>query len=60
MKAAFTQHSDTLIEAVLKGTDNKKYDGGHFLASIKDSDYDYVRDMYRTIGVNTFAKFVGD
>ena len=31
----------------------------HF-AAVADTDYDYVRSMYRTIGVETFAAFVGD
>jgi phosphonate transport system substrate-binding protein len=60
VRSAFVEHSDKLIEAVLQGEDNKKYDGGHFLAAVQDNDYDYVRSMYRTIGVNSFGKFVGD
>ena len=60
VQKAFSEHSDELIEAVLQGKDNEKYAGGHFLATVKDSDYDYVRDMYRTIGVNSFNQFVGD
>ncbi len=60
VQKAFSEHSDKLIVAVLQGKDNEKYAGGHFLATVKDSDYDYVRDMYRTIGVNSFNQFVGD
>ena len=52
--------SGTLMEAILQGEDNQKYKGGFFLTEIDDSDYDYVREMYRTIGVDTFSAFVGD
>lgn len=60
VRNAFVEHSDELIAAVLKGKDNEKYEGGHFLASIKDADYNYVRSMYNTIGVTAFDKFVGE
>ncbi|WBU54640.1 phosphate/phosphite/phosphonate ABC transporter substrate-binding protein [Paracoccus sp. SCSIO 75233] len=56
---AFVNDGETLMAAVLKGDDNQKYKGGFFLTSIDDSNYDYVRDMYATIGVDT-ASFVGD
>ena len=26
---------------------------------VEDADYDYVRSMYKTIGVDTFTAFVG-
>lgn len=60
MRDAFADHSKELLAAVLTGEDNQKYAGGHFLRTVEDKDYDYVRSMYRTIGVETFAKFVGD
>ncbi|MEO0680251.1 MAG: PhnD/SsuA/transferrin family substrate-binding protein [Pseudomonadota bacterium] len=60
VKSAFVDDGDRLLDAVLKGEDNAKYAGGFFLTSIDDADYDYVRDMYRTIGVDTFSAFVGD
>jgi len=60
VRNAFAKDGDKLISAVVKGKDNEKYLGGHFLASIEDRDYDYVRSMYRTIGVNSFGKFVGE
>ncbi|MEM1163880.1 MAG: PhnD/SsuA/transferrin family substrate-binding protein, partial [Pseudomonadota bacterium] len=56
---AFLDDSDALMAAVLKGEDNQKYDGGFFLTEVNDADYDYVRDMYKTIGVDTSA-FVGE
>ena len=59
VKAAFVEQGPKLFEAVVQGEDNRKFLGGHFLNSVDDADYDYVRDMYRTIGVDTQA-FVGD
>jgi phosphonate transport system substrate-binding protein len=55
-----TDNSDALIKEILKGDDNQKYKGMRFLAAIDDKDYNYVRDMYRTIGQDKFAAFVGD
>jgi len=57
---AISENSDQLIKEILKGDDNQKYKGMRFLATIQDSDYNYVRDMYRTIGQEKFASFVGD
>ncbi len=59
MRAAFVEKSPILIEALLKGEDTQKYQGMHFLASIEDKDYDYVRSMYATIGHPQYAEFVG-
>jgi len=60
MRAAFIDHGNELMSAVLTGDDNQKYKGGFFLNTVKDQDYDYVRAMYETIGVNSFNQFVGD
>ncbi|MEM7525177.1 MAG: PhnD/SsuA/transferrin family substrate-binding protein [Pseudomonadota bacterium] len=60
VKSAFVDDGARLLGAVLKGDDNQKYAGGFFLTGIDDGDYDYVRSMYRTIGVDTFSSFVGD
>jgi phosphonate transport system substrate-binding protein len=60
VQRAFTSHSDQLIKAILTGEDNQKYQGMKFIAAIKDSDYDYVRAMYRTIGYPEFAEFIGE
>ncbi len=59
VRKAFTDHGEELMAAVLQGEDNKKYEGGFFFTEIDDSDYDYVRAMYRTIGVDT-KSFVGE
>ncbi|MFS4580907.1 PhnD/SsuA/transferrin family substrate-binding protein [Phaeobacter sp. C3_T13_0] len=56
---AFLNDADALMAALLKGDDNQKYDGGFFLTATNDADYDYVRDMYKTIGVDT-SSFVGN
>lgn len=58
IKSAFVDHGKELLDAVLAGEDNQKYRGGFFLNNVKDEDYDYVREMYGTIGVDTSA-FVG-
>jgi phosphonate transport system substrate-binding protein len=58
VRTAFVEHGKELMEGVLQGEDNQKFKGGFFLTEIKDSDYDYVRSMYRTIGVDTFKDFV--
>lgn len=60
VRTAFVDNGEAFMKSVLAGDDNQKYMHGQFLASIKDEDYDYVRSMYRTIGVKTFDKFVGN
>jgi phosphonate transport system substrate-binding protein len=56
---AFLQKSDELMKAVtsVKG-DNEKYAGGGFLPRVSDRDYDLVRSMYRSLGINEFTKFI--
>lgn len=60
VRAAFTSHPQELVEAILVGDDNQKYLGMKFLPGTKDSDYDYVRAMYATIGQPEYAEFVGN
>ncbi len=60
VRDAFVESGAQLMQAVLQGEDNQKYRGGFFLTAIDDTDYDYVRSMYRTIGVDSFSGFVGD
>lgn len=60
VKGAFVNDGAAIMEAVLKGDDNQKYAGGFFLDKVNDADYDYVRSMYNTIGVNSFNSFVGN
>jgi len=52
VREAFLNDGKDLMAAVIKGEDNKKYEGGFFLTSIEDSNHDYVRSMYNTIGVS--------
>lgn len=59
-RKAFTDKSNELVAAILVGEDNAKYRGMKFLPNIKDSDYDYVRAMYATIGYPQYSNFVGD
>jgi phosphonate transport system substrate-binding protein len=59
IKSAFADHGADLMKAILTGDDNRKYEGGFFLRAVQDSDYDYVRAMYATIGVDT-KSFVGN
>ncbi len=60
VRTAFIEQQDLLMDGVLQGEDNQKYMGGSFLASVSDADYDYVRSMYQTIGIDDFSQFVGD
>ena len=60
VRTTFVEHGKELLAEVVKGDDNQKYLGGHFLSTIDDTDYDYVRSMYSTIGVNKFNAFVGN
>lgn len=57
LRDVFQSHGETLMAAILQGDDNKKYEGGFFLTDVSDSDYDYVRAMYATVGVDT-AQFI--
>lgn len=58
VREAFLKHGNELMGAVLMGEDNQKFKGGVFITDVKDSDYDYVRSMYRTIGIESFGSFV--
>jgi len=60
VKKAFLEKGDILMGGVLKGEDTKKYEGGYFVATVNDKDYDMVRVMYGTIGVPEFSKFLGE
>lgn len=59
VRKAFLDHGTELMKAVVTGTDdNRKFTGGVFLPEVKDADYDYVREIYRTIGITEFSKFI--
>lgn len=61
LRAAFKQHGAKLIDAILGGGDeNQKFKGMHWITTIKDEDYNYIRRMYATIGQPQFSEFVGN
>ncbi len=60
VKSVFIDQGNDLMASVLASGANDKYAGGFFIANIDDADYDYVRSMYRAVGVETFGAFVGD
>lgn len=59
VRSTFKRHFDGLLEAMLEGKDNAKYENAE-LVLVDDSDYDVVRSMYQAIGVDDFTEFVGD
>jgi phosphonate transport system substrate-binding protein len=58
VRQAFVQHGARLMTEILRGDDARKYEGGHFLTAIEDANFNYVRSMYRTIGINEFSRFI--
>jgi phosphonate transport system substrate-binding protein len=61
IRQAFLDHGAELMATVVDGTDdNRKYAGGVFLPEVTDSDYDYVRSMYATLGISEFNEFLGE
>jgi len=50
ISGALLRDSDAFATTILKGEDNQKYRGMTFIEHIRDSDYDYVRQMYVTAG----------
>lgn len=55
LKNAFVNGSDILINELLKGSRNNKYENMRFLPNIGDKNYDIVRKMYRTAGFPEFG-----
>lgn len=53
--AAIAGHSQAFVEAILTGEDNQKYRGMQFESKISDADYDEVRDMFRSAGIEQLA-----
>ncbi|MBK1698520.1 PhnD/SsuA/transferrin family substrate-binding protein [Rhodovibrio salinarum] len=62
VRTAITENSDAFVKAVVQdgGEENKKYGGMKFIANVDSSDYEYVREAYRTIDRPKFAEFVGN
>ena len=59
VRDAFANNFETLFAAVTSTDANRKYVGGKFIADVKDSDYEIIRQMYRSVGIESFSKFVG-
>ncbi len=60
MREAFVNNAAKLMAAALKGEENKKYSGGQFIPTVEDSDYEYVRQAYITVGAESLAKFIDE
>ncbi len=60
MRAAFVDNAKQLMDAALKGEENKKYSGGQFIPTVEDADYEYVRQAYITVGAANLAKFIDE
>ncbi len=59
VRDAFANNFETLFAAVTSTDANRKYVGGKFIADVKDSDYEVIRQMYRSVGIESFSKFAG-
>ncbi len=59
VRRAFVDHAEPLMQAVLQVEANARWAGGTFLPNVSDRDYDVIRAMYRTIGINEFTRFIG-
>lgn len=59
VRTTFEDDFDALREAMLAGEDNAKYKGST-MVKVVDEDYDVVRSMYKAIGADDFAEFLGD
>lgn len=58
-RTVFIENKQALAAAIVaEGEETQKYQGMTFLAGVKDSDYDYVRKMYATIGYPQFSEFI--
>lgn len=57
VRTSMQENEDALVQAILAGEANEKYDGAE-LTNVENSDYDYMRDAYRAVGVDDFSEFV--
>jgi phosphonate transport system substrate-binding protein len=60
VRKTFADHGEELLAAITATEENEKYIGGSFNATVTDADYDVVRKMFNTVGVNEFNEFVGE
>lgn len=55
---AMIENEEALVSAILEGgEDNQKFDGSKVI-EVEDSDFDYIREAYRSVGVDDFAELV--
>jgi len=54
LRAAIEKSGDSFVAALLKGSDNQKYQSMRFDTSLEDADYEIVRKMFRTAGITDF------
>lgn len=57
---AFEEGWPALRTAMVSGEENEKFAEATLVPTPTDEDYDVVRTMYQTIGVDDFKKFVGE
>ncbi|MFH1057484.1 MAG: PhnD/SsuA/transferrin family substrate-binding protein [Pseudomonadota bacterium] len=57
VRQTLIDHEPELVKAILQGRDNQKYRGMKFITSVQDADYNYIRQMYATIGFPSFSRF---
>lgn len=55
ISTAIDLHGNEFVKALLTGEDNQKYVGMQFRPGISDADYDDVRTMFRTAGLEQLA-----
>ena len=55
ISTAIESHGSEFVAALLTGEDNQKYVGMQFRPGISDADYDEVRTMFRTAGLEQLA-----
>ncbi|MGF1682129.1 PhnD/SsuA/transferrin family substrate-binding protein [Photobacterium makurazakiensis] len=60
VRRAFADNQEEMLNAIMSAEMNKKYTGGRFLTDVDDSDYDYIRRMYQSVGLMSFDKFLGE
>jgi phosphonate transport system substrate-binding protein len=60
VRAVFIANGSAMMAAVLATEANQKYAGGVFKPGVTDKDFDSVRAMYRSVGINAFDKFIGN
>ncbi|MCB0337546.1 MAG: PhnD/SsuA/transferrin family substrate-binding protein, partial [Bdellovibrionales bacterium] len=54
--AGFETRGEELMQAMLQGVRNAKYKDMRFTSDVADADYDYVRQLYVTLGYPEFAE----